>query len=343
MSHTCSRAASRAGSFHTSNHVRPISSSAATPANSAYAALTRTKRSSPVQVDHEGPRVVENHFEELRLLGPRVFHLQQPHWVGDVHQRAHPAAYPALRVVKRHRAAADPPPLARPRHHLRFEVRDRAVLHHGLVEGQFLAGQLPTLPKQAQAHACRVRYGGIEIGRLLHLELDPGRRVQALPMALCVFRHQDRHGQSFQNGVELRVRVRRLRGSHLRLGPRLLEPLFDVLEPRHVGQRHHHSVNAVIRRAVREGSHRVPPPLPPGHLFLDHRQVLHHRFHVGRKVRAGEVLRQMAHRAAHIRGDQVQQFLRGRGEAPNPQLLVQEERGDVRGAEEVDQVVVGRR
>ena len=117
--------------------------------------------------------------------------------------------------------------------------------------------------------------------------------------------------------------------------------LLGALQLRDVVEGDHHALDAVVAGAVGKRPAHEPPPVLRLHLLILGHELLQHLLAVGQQVGHAELGGDVLDRAAHVRGDQVEQ-LDGRGrELPDVEGGVEEQRGDVGAGQQVVEVVGG--
>ncbi|MNC87567.1 hypothetical protein D3C83_33010 [compost metagenome] len=76
-------------------------------------------------------------------------------------------------------------------------------------------------------------------------------------------------------------------------------------------------------------------------LGFDRRERGENAARIRQQIAAVEFSREMRHRAADVRRQQLEQILHRRREPPHAELRVEEQHGDARAGEQVRQIVVG--
>jgi hypothetical protein len=109
----------------------------------------------------------------------------------------------------------------------------------------------------------------------------------------------------------------------------------DVLE------REDDAVDPVVRGAIRQDPHQMPPAILGLDLAVDGLQPIQDAFHVLVDVRIAQPARDVGERTAHVRIKQVEHLLRLRRRELHPEAAIEEDRADVGGAHQILKVVVG--
>ena len=110
-----------------------------------------------------------------------------------------------------------------------------------------------------------------------------------------------------------------------------------------VDERHHDSVDHIVDAAIGPNAHHVGRAILRGHLPLDRAERPHHLPDIAVHVAVDEVTGQVADRPAAVAVANIDQVRHRRCERPDPQVLVEEQRCNVRAVEEIAHVAAGAR